>query len=465
MKVLVGEAAQARLEALTRATVGVTVIKRRRDLRDTMPDRDYRRISRYFTTYTGRRKFWGTAFPLGPPGVFVTSAGLLKDTEEVKLRTAGNLEHGAQVLGIDPASGIGVLRADIPGIAPLTPAPAEPAPAEGLYVVCYPIDSDGELVRYLPVSLHHGQVSATGQSGTGIVSLENLLRTDHALPAGCLGGPLVDHRGEVAGMFLGSPDSAINYGVAIADVAPLVEPLSAGHPSARPYFGLGLVTMDARRRARFRIEGSESRPLIAFLAPGSPAEKAGVKPGDFLVAVQDTPVTTVSDAGRRLLRSNTGGEAVTLTLRRGTEEVRLPVTPGTRPARILLDPVEEFQEALEANLVEVGTGPTAQQGLRIVDLVRGGRGEKDDYKEGDVITAVEGKGVRRFDTFNSVVRSSQTHVFQDGGAEEDRGGKTTAPAREINTYFLSLDIRTADGERTRRVYVNLFPEALAPPIY
>jgi S1-C subfamily serine protease len=215
------------------------------------------------------------------------------------------------------------------------------------------------------------------------------------------------------------------------------------------------VAPDERRRARFGIDGDVGRPLVAFVAPGSPAETAGARPGDLLAAVDGAAVDSVSQAGARLLQGTPGGPALTLTVVRGGGEMRLPVTPAARPARILLDPVDEFQEALEANLVEVSTGPTAQQGLRIANLVRGGRGEADDYKDGDLITAVGGKGVRRLEHFSSAARAANRHVFGEEGKEQ----------REINVYTLMLDIRTADGERNRRAYTSLFPEALAPPVY
>jgi S1-C subfamily serine protease len=464
-RILVGEEAQARLEELTRATVGVTVVKRQRDLSDRMTEKEWRRISRFFTTFKGHRKQWSTAFPFGPQGVYVTSASILEDAEEVKLRTAGNLEYPARVAGIDPVSDVGVVRAEVPGSSPIRAAAEGPASAEDLYSICFPVAVEETTVRYLPVSVHLGQISATGQSGTGMASVENLLRTDHALPSGCLGGPLVDRRGHLAGMILGWGDTGITYGVPAADFAPIVGPLADGRPVERPYFGLGLVALDARRRARFHIDGDVEHPLVGFLIPGSPAAESGVRAGDLLTAVGDLAVATVSEAGARLLEAGIGGDAVTLTLLRGTEELRVPVRPVARPRRILLDPLDEIQEALEANLVEVATGPTAAQGLKVTDLVRGGRGEENGYKEGDLITEVEGTGVRRFETFRQVVRSTQKNVFQDAGSAGKEGGASGDRGREIDTYFIVLGVRGADGERTRRSYSNLYPGALAPPVY
>jgi S1-C subfamily serine protease len=456
-RVLVGAEAEARRQALTRATVGLTLVRSKEGLRERMSDKEWKLISRYFTHFTGQQKFWATAFPFGPAGFYATSARVLEDVDEVKIRTADNLEYAGHVVGVDAASGIGVLKAEVPGSTPMQAAGTGPKTSEGLYAICYGVgkEEDGELVRYLPVSLHYGEVSATGQSGTDLTSFEGLIRTDHSLPGvGCLGSPLVDRRGDLVGMIVGLMDAGIIYSVSVDALTTAVGPLSEGRSPARPYFGLGLVTVDARRRARFHTAGTVEHPMVGFLVPESPAAKAGVQAGDILVSVEGQDVVTVSEAGARLLAAKTGG-AVNLGLKRGGEEVQVPVQTTQRPQRILLDPVDEIQESLEANLVEVSTGPTSQQGLKVIDLARGGRGEHADFKEGDVIVAVNGTALRRLDTFSKVIRSSQGEVFRPA----DAGGG----ARD--TYHISLDVHTVDGESVHRRYSNLFPEVLAPPGY
>jgi serine protease Do len=453
----VGTEAEARRQAITRATVGLTVIKGKSGMRDLFSDKEWKQIGRFFGQATGQQKSWATAFPLGSAGFYATSARVLDNADEVKVRTADNLEYAGHVVGIDTASGIGVLKADIPGSVPLRASTTGTKPSEGVYAVCYAVgkEEDGELVRYLPVSLHYGEVSAIGQSGTYLTSLEGLIRSDHSLPEiGCLGSPLIDRRGDLVGMIVGLMDDGILYSVPADGLTTAVGPLSEGLALERPYCGMGLVAPDARRRARFHLAGTMEHPMIGFLVPGSAADKAGVQPGDILVGVDGQNVATVPEAGARLLAAKVGG-AITLNVKRGGEEVSISVQAMPRPARIILDPVDEIQESLEANLVEVTTGPTSQQGLKITDLVRGGRGERGDYKEGDLIVAVNGTTLRRLDTFGKVIRSADGEVFRTADASGDTR----------NRYHIALDIRTVDGESVHRLYSNLFPDVLAPPVY
>jgi len=454
LRILLGEAAERRLDAVTSSVVRIVVVKNAPGLQQILSPKDYDRVRRYFTWNPGHRKGFGTAVPFLERGLFVTSARSLTWADSVEVLTDNNTHHPATVLGYDLASGIGVLRADVPGAEPIAPAPADDSP-EAAWAVCYPVVFEEDLVRYLPVSLHRGRLTGSGESGTYLASHEDLLRSDHTIPQGCLGGALIDTRGELAGMILGSPDAGITYAIPTRDLAAIVGALARKEPLKRPYFGIGLVAADDRRRARFGISQAAQHPLVGFLVPGSPAAGAGIQPGDFLVSVGGDNVATVAAAGARLLAFSPGGSPVALTVLRGGKEMQVTVTPALRPLRIILEPADELQEGLEANLVEVVTGPTSQQGLKVVNLVRGGRGEDSEFKDGDIIVEVNGKGVRRLETFNQIVRSQNPHIF----------GTATTDGDTYNTYRLSLAVRARGEDKETREYFSRFPDFLAPPVY
>lgn len=429
---LIGEAEESRLLSIARASVGVTV--------------------------GGRRNRYASAFPFGGQGLLLTNARVLVGADEsaVKLLTFNNREYSASIVGYDLPSGVGLLKAEIPGAPQIEVAPASPSPPESSWAVCYPIEHEDDLVRHLPVSLHRGHLTATGQSGTFLVSFENLLRTDHAIEEGCAGGPLIDSRGRMAGMILGGPEEGITYVLPLEGLQSIVSSLSHNERPSRPFFGVGLVLPDERQRLKFALDARPAHPLIAYLIPGSPAAQAGVQPGDLLVAVGGSRIATVWEAGTRLLAAAPGGPGVALTLGRGGTERQVTVQPVKRPERILLDPIDELQETLEANLKEVTSGPGAQQGLAITHLVRGGRGEKSRYKSGDLIVAVDNKSVKSFAVFDELIRTKFKGIFADGAA----GDRLFA-----SSYFVHLEVRTPGLEKVTRDYVNLFPDFLAPPVY
>jgi len=166
-----------------------------------------------------------------------------------------------------------------------------------------------------------------------------------------------------------------------------------------------------------------------------------------------------------------GAPGVPLTLRRGGGEQKVAIQPIERPERVLLDPIDELQETLEANLKEVSTGPGAQQGLLVADLVRGGRGEKDHFKNGDLIVSVEPvlslyatdarsagvkKSVRTFQAFDEIIRSQFKTLFSPDVSRDRQFG---------SSYIVYLEVRAEGQEKVTREYINMFPDFLAPPVY
>jgi S1-C subfamily serine protease len=402
----------------------------------------------------GQTRGFATAFPLQEPGLFVTAASFLEGVKEIQVRTYANQILPASVLGFDLASGVGLIRAEPGGVTPLKVRDDLPAPEDGAWAICMPIlveDDPINLVRYWPQSLHRGRVTATGQSGTGLVGFEDLLRSDHSVPLSCRGGPLLDLRGSVVGLVAGSPDTGLTYAVPIAQVRPVAGILARRENPRWPYFGFGLVAVDDWRRARFGLDGRSGRPVVAYVIPGSPAETAGVSPGDLLTAVNGEPVQSVAEGGSRLRRLQPGETAARLTFVRQGKSLEISLTPAERPARILLAPIDELREALEIALEEVMTGPTSQHGLRVVDLVPGGRGDRAGYRRGDLIVSVNDRAVRHFESFNQIVRSEEAPIF--------------AKDATYPTYYLGLDVKPEGKDRESRNFRSLFPGSLAPPVY
>lgn len=429
---LVGAAEEARLQAMAQGTVRLVV--------------------------GGRRNRHATAVPYGGPGLFLTNARVLVGADETRMKMLAfnNREIAVELVGYDLPSGIGLLRAANAGLPGVEAAPNPPANGDAAWAVCYPVEYEDEIVRFIPVSMHRGHITATGQTGTSMVSFEDLLRTDHSIEEGCAGGALVDARGRLAGMILGAQSDGLTYALPLGGLDPIIASLLKNERPARPYFGIGLTTQDDRRRAKFSLDAAASGPMLAFLIPGSPAEKAGAKPGDLLTAVNGQKVTGVRDAGALLLKAAPGGAGVELGLRRAGGDVKVAVPPITRPDRIMLEPIEELEETLELTIREVKDGGSGPQGLVVGDVVRGGRGEKERWRTGDQIVGVDDKSVKTARALNDLFRNKFKDIF---------GDKPPADRRYASSYSVVIEVHTVDGEKAYRRYVNLYPDFLAPPVF
>ncbi|HMC83125.1 MAG TPA: PDZ domain-containing protein [Candidatus Polarisedimenticolia bacterium] len=456
---LAGPEGAATLHGIGTSVVGLSLVQEPPRLEEILPPSFYSLAQRNaYLFHAERRKSFATAFPLLKPGLFVTIARALELVETVDVRTYNNRIVPGKVLGYDVPSGLGVIQADVTGASPLEVSRHPGGEGDTSWAICYPVARSSGLVDYLPESYHRGRVTAAGQQGTNLVAFENLLRTDHTLEDGCLGSVLLDPYGAAAGMVLSAPDPGVVYAIPSSDLVSVVETLAEGKRPVRPYLGLGLVPPDDRRRVKFHLSPETSLPVVAYLIPSSPAQSAGVLAGDLLSGVGDEKIHDVAGAGARLLKSAPGGHPVRLTLIREGKEVILSISPIERPAHVLLTPSDELEETLQVNLAEVTTGPTSQRGLRLQQLVRGGRGEKDGYREGDVISTVNGKGAWDLELFNRIVRTDNSHIFGGKDAPEVRG--------RLSTYRIVMKVRKAEtGEKVERSHMNLFPDVLSAPVY
>jgi S1-C subfamily serine protease len=361
LRTLAGAAADEHLEELEHSVMGLVVTRSKLRASDILDPKTVKMLKHYRMLDDhagGERKVFGTAIPIGD-GLYVTPARLLVRGLTAQLRSTSNHFYPATILGYDLATGVGVVKTEARGAA-VPPAAGPDAIAPGpSWVICYPMAFDEDLATYLPVSLHRGRITATGQSGTDLVAFEDLLRSDHTIPDGCEGGLLVDARGAALGMVLGGPDAGVTYAAALWALRPAALALSRGEAPAVPYFGFALAEPDGRLRARFDLPPDATGPLLPYLIAGSPAAAAGLLAGDRLIAVGGEPVATLSQAAARLLRAPAGGAPVGLRVLCAGRQVDLEVHPTRRPRRILLDPADELRESMQANLVEVITGPSS----------------------------------------------------------------------------------------------------------
>jgi serine protease Do len=241
----------------------------------------------------------------------------------LEVALTGGASVAAEVLGDDPPSDLAVVR--------FTPE-EEPVIAElgeaGNLVVGQLVVAIGNPLGFQR-SVTAGVVSALGRSlrGQGGRLIENVIQTDAAINPGNSGGPLADSAGRVVGINTAIIGGAQGIGFAV--------PVSAAF--RRVIFAL--VTEGRVRRAYLGVM-MQSRPLpgggeggagVESVAPNSPAEKAGVRPGDVIVGFDGKPVSG-TDQLLSLLDGSVIGRDAELLVLRGRKQLRLRVRPQEQPA-------------------------------------------------------------------------------------------------------------------------------------
>ncbi len=236
----------------------------------------------------------------------------------LRVTLADGSQAAAEVLGDDPQSDLGVVRFEPEGeftVAPL-------GESQNLVV--------GQLVVAIgsPLGFQHtvtaGVVSALGRSlpTQGGRIIENVIQTDAAINPGNSGGPLSDASGRVVGINTAIIGGAQGLGFAV--------PVSAAF--RRVVFAL--VTEGRVRRAflgvmiqsRQRSDGSGDGAQVESVAQNSPAERAGLKPGDVILGFDDKPVRSNGDL-LNLLDGSAIGRDASIRVLRGKNELTLTVRP------------------------------------------------------------------------------------------------------------------------------------------
>ena len=191
-----------------------------------------------------------------------------------------------------------------------------------------------------------GIVSATGRTvqagdaGSAGETLHNMIQTDAAINSGNSGGPLVDSAGQVVGMSTAVASSssgnapAQNIGFAIASdtIQELLSTLRAGGTAgqSKAYLGVEVTDETPEQQQAFGLVPS-SGALVVSVVSGSPADSAGIKAGDVIVAFNGKAVTSAQGLTNDV-QATASGTAVRLSLYRGSQKIAVSATLGRAPA-------------------------------------------------------------------------------------------------------------------------------------
>jgi S1-C subfamily serine protease len=276
-------------------------------------------------TRRGRTTGAGSGVVFTPDGFLLTSAHVV---EGAAARVRGSFTDGREltlrIVGADPLSDLAVLRADEPA-----PDPAPLGDAAALQV--------GQLVVAIgnphgfASSVTAGVVSALGRSlptrsGRAMRVVDDVIQTDAALNPGNSGGALVDGRGRVVG--INTAVAGVGLGLAVpvnATTRGIVAALMADGRVRRAWIGIAGGTRPLPPAVANQLGRERGLEVVEVIA-GSPADRAGVRPEDLVVAIGDEPVGGVDDV-QRLLTAETIDRSVELAIVRGGTRRRVALVP------------------------------------------------------------------------------------------------------------------------------------------
>jgi len=266
----------------------------------------------------------GSGFVFTPDGFILTNSHVVHGASSITVRFPDGSTYAADLVGDDPETDLAVVRITAPSLIPAILGDSN-AVRVGQLVVAI-----GNPFGF-QATVTSGVVSALGRSlrsRSGRL-IDNVIQTDAALNPGSSGGPLVTTQGEVIGVnsAMIMPAQGICFSIAVNTAKFVAAQLIRQGRVRRSAIGLaGQSVALARKVARFHRLPVESGVRVESVEPKSPAEQAGLQPGDVIVAFGDTPVRGIDDLQARLTEREVGITSP-LTVVRGVEVVTLDVVP------------------------------------------------------------------------------------------------------------------------------------------
>ncbi len=269
----------------------------------------------------------GSGVIVGPEGYILTNHHVVEAADEIELALADGRKAPAKVVGTDPETDLAVLKVDLSGLPAVTFGnPDKLSVGDVVLAIGNPFGV-GQTVTM-------GIVSALGRSHLGISTFENFIQTDAAINPGNSGGALVDASGNLVGInsaIYSRSGGSLGIGFAIpANLAKQVmEQIVRTGSVTRGWIGVEVQDLSAELAESFKLSNIHGT-LIAGVLRGGPADKAGIKPGDILVAVETSEVLD-STSMLNLVAALEPGKQATLKILRNRGEMSVKVSVGKRP--------------------------------------------------------------------------------------------------------------------------------------
>lgn len=358
-----------------------------------------------------QRHGMGSGFIIDASGIILTNNHVVNGADEVKVRLHDGREFIAKDVKTDPRTDVAIVRIDASGLKPLRMGDShETQVGDWVLAIGSPFGLD--------MSVTAGIISAKGRSNR-ITARADFLQTDAAINPGNSGGPLINMRGEVIGINTAIATESGGYdGIGFAiptHIAGWVsQKLIANGEVTRGYLGTEIKTVDAETARQFNLKVREGA-LVRSILPGSPAEKAGLEPGDLILKLNDQPIndpTALQGAVEQLAI----GKSYPMLISRSGKHQTLNVTVAEMPKNLSVASRDGEESSPQGSKVDnLGLevhpltkdlakqlGITATSGLVITGVEDGSPAQAAGLKSGDVIEKAGGQPVATVEEYEGL---------------------------------------------------------------
>jgi serine protease DegQ len=269
----------------------------------------------------------GSGVIVSPEGYILTNHHVIEAADEIEIALADGRKSKARVIGSDPETDLAVVKVDMEALPTMTFGHSDNARVGDIVLAIGNPFGVGQTVTM-------GIISALGRTHLGINTFENFIQTDAAINPGNSGGALVDTSGNLIGIntaIVSRTGGSLGIGFAITTTVAkqIMEQIIQTGGVTRGWIGVEVQDLTPELAESFK-RPSTNGALIAGVLKGGPADRAGVKPGDILIAVDSQPVID-SSTMLNLIAALSPGQTATILVMRNQAEKTVKINVGKRP--------------------------------------------------------------------------------------------------------------------------------------
>ncbi len=350
----------------------------------------------------------GSGFVINPDGYIVTNNHVVDGAREIRTTLSDGREFTAKVLGRDARTDLALLKIEARGL-PVVPLgdSARLQVGEAVMAIGNPFG--------LEQTVTTGIVSATGRV-IGEGPYDDFIQTDAAINPGNSGGPLINAQGQAVGInaaiFTQTGGSVgIGFAIPINLAKPVLTQLADSGHVVRGYLGVSVQRVTPDLAKGFKL--AEARgALVASVAEGAPAARAGVKAGDVITEYDGRQVVRSDDLPRAVAETPIGRE-VPLTVVRDGRPIALHATiaklaaPEERPAEASGKPKLGLTlQTVTPNLAQE-LGLPVREGVLVRGIEDGSPAASAGLRSGDVIAEVDRRPVKTVNDLQRMLTQRQ----------------------------------------------------------
>ncbi len=274
-------------------------------------------------------------------------------------------------------------------------------------------------------SVTQGIVSAKGRSGSGIGNINDFIQTDAAINQGNSGGPLVNIYGEIIGIntWIASQSGGsqgLGFSIPINNIKGAIDSFISSGKVVYGWLGVSLMPASNDYKEALVVNDKDGA-LAAQVFIGSPAQKGGMRPGDYIISVGGHKIKDVDQVQREVGRLE-AGKTVDFVVVRDGKEVTLSIKIEERTEKVSSDNGKLWPGFIAAPITEEVKKQfelDTDKGVLVTNVLAKSPASALRLQQGDVITAVNGKSVKNLKEFyaelSKVEKSVNFDVYSNGG--------------------------------------------------